>query len=171
MGQYTCEKILFELAENIQHLQPVLPTPHMKHLTWSICNGAQLSTVRRYTSLLSRETICNLRTMGKTMRYSSPIASINGMDLYKVGIEVHLIRPEVHLTHLVHPHLVLHLSQGHFNIPRSVLYIEKSAVGQLIILNRSVITQKSSLVTVTPNLRTDQVINRTYNAGSSSMKV
>ena len=143
----------------------------MKRRTWSICCAAQLSTTRRCTSLPSRGTTCNLTTMGRTMRHSSPIASIDGMDLCEVGIEVHPIRSEMHPTYLVHPHLVLHLSQGHFNAPRSVLYVEKSAVGRLIISNKSVITQKKSLVTVTPSIRTDRVTNGTYNAGSPSMKV
>ena len=121
--------------------------------------------------LIPCRTTCHLTMMERIMRHFSPIANIDGIDLYKVDIEVHLIHPEMHSIHLVHPYLVLYLSQGHFNARRSVLYVEKSAVGQLITPSKRVITQKRSLVRSTPNIRTDRVTNRTYNAGSTSMKV
>lgn len=105
------------------------------------------------------------------MRHFLPIASIDGMDLCKVDTKIHLICPEIYFTYLVHPHLVLHLSQGYFNASKSVLYVEKLAVGQSIISNKRVITQKKSLVTVTPSIKTDKGINRTYNAQSLSMKI
>ena len=74
------------------------------------------------------------------MTHFSLIVGIDGIDLCEVGIKVHSIHPEVHPIYLVYPYLVFHLSQGHSNAPKSVFYLEKLAVGQLIIPNRNVIT-------------------------------
>lgn len=63
------------------------------------------------------------------MRHFSPIASIVGIDLCKVDIEMLFICPKVHLTQLVHPNLIFYLSQEYSNAPKSVLNVEKSAVG------------------------------------------
>ncbi len=62
-------------------------------------------------------------------------------------------------------------SRPFFNALRSVLCAEQLAVGQLITLNKSGIIRKSSLVTVTPSIRTDQVMNGTYNAGITEYEV
>lgn len=109
--------------------------------------------------------------MGRIIIHFLPIASIDGMDLCKVDTKMHLICPEVYFTYLVHPHLVFHLSQGYFNASKSVLYIKKLAIGQSIISNKRVITQKRSLMTVITSIKTDKGINRTYNAKSLCMKV
>ncbi len=71
----------------------------------------------------------------------------------------------------MHPHLspVSHLGQSH--TLKSVLCVKKSAVSQQIILSKSVTNQKGSLVIVIPSIRPGQVMNKTYNVGSSSMKV
>lgn len=69
----------------------------------------------------------NPRPIGKMMmKYSLPTGSINKIDLYTAGIEMHL------------PTIVLHL--GCFNTPKKVLCIEKSNIGQQITLNRSVMS-------------------------------
>lgn len=107
----------------------------------------------------------NLTTIERTMRCSSPIASIDGMKLCVVSTEVHLIHPKVHSTYLVHPDLVFHLGKGDFDESKSVLCMKKSAVDQLITPNRSMMTRKRSLVAVNPSIKSNQVINRTYNAG------
>ena len=103
------------------------------------------------------------------MRFSLQIVSIDGMDPCVVGIKVQLPRPKVDRTQIVHFHLVLHLA--HFDAIKSVLSVEKSAAGQQITLNRSLMTQKRSLVTVTLSIRPDQVMNKIYIAGSPSMKL
>ncbi len=95
------------------------------------------------------------------MRFFFQIVSIDRMDLCVVGIKVQLTHPEVDLTQIVHSHLISHL--GHLNALKSVLSVEKSAVGKQITLNRSVMTGKISLVTVTLSIRPDQVMNKTYN--------
>ena len=74
----------------------------------------------------------NLRPIERMMRSSLPTGSIHGMDLFVTGIEVHL-----------DPHIVLYF--GHFNALKSVLCLEKSAVGQQITLSRSVMTQKKKI--------------------------
>lgn len=85
--------------------------------------------------------------------------SINGKDLGVAGIEV------------LHFHLspISHLGQS--NILKSVLYIEKSFVRQQIILSRSMMTRKKSLVTFTSNIKPSQFMNKPYNARSPSIKV
>ncbi len=101
------------------------------------------------------------------MRFSLQIVNIDGIDPCVVGIKVQLTLPGVDLTQIVHSHLVSHL--GNLNKLKSVLSKEKSAVGQQITLNRSVMTRKKSLVTFTLSIRLDQVIDETYNAGSPGM--
>ncbi len=71
----------------------------------------------------------NLGQIGKMMRCFSPIGNIDGIDLCVAGIEVH-------------PHLSLVSHLGQSNTPKSVLYVKKSAVGQQIILIKSVTNQK-----------------------------
>ena len=91
-------------------------------------------------------------------RYSLPTGSIDGIDLCVAGIKVH-------------PHLspIFHLGQS--IIPKSVLCVEKSAVGQQIILSRTVTNQRESLMIVILSIRPGQVMNETYNVRSPSMKV
>lgn len=61
------------------------------------------------------------------IRYFLLPDSINGIDLCVADIEVPF-----------HPHLISHL--GHFIVLKSDLYMEKSVIGQVITLNRSVMT-------------------------------
>ena len=49
--------------------------------------------------------------------------------------------------------------------------MEKSVVGQVITLKKSVITQKGSSITTIASIKHDQVMNKTYNTGLQSMKV
>lgn len=76
-----------------------------------------------------------------------------------VGIKVYLY------------YLVPYIGQKHFNALKNILYIKKSAVGQVIILNKSVIYWKKSLMTAILSLRHDQVISKTFNARSQNIKV
>lgn len=115
--------------------------------------------------------MCNLTIIKKMMRCFSPIANIDKIDLYVVDIKIYLIRPKMHLIHLVHLYLIFSLSQRQFNVPKSVLYMRKLAVSLLIIVNKSVMTRKKSLVTVTPSIKFNQVMNGTYNAGLQDIKV
>lgn len=63
------------------------------------------------------------------------IASINKIDKYIANIEIYF-----------YYHLIICINQEYFNILRHVLYIKKLAINQLIILNKSVIIQKRSLI-------------------------
>lgn len=92
------------------------------------------------------------------MRCFLLIGNINKIDLCMANIEENF--------HLL---LASHFSQS--NIPKSALCLEKSTVGQQIILNRSIITRKKSLLIITPSIRPGQVINKLYKAGSPIMKV
>ena len=76
--------------------------------------------------------------MKKMIRYSSPIANIDEIDLYVVNIKIHLICPKMYLIHLVNFYLIFYFGQGHFNIPRSVLYMRKLALNLLITASKSV---------------------------------
>lgn len=93
------------------------------------------------------------------MRYFLSIGNIDKIDLCVASIEVHF------------HHLALYIGQKYFNILKSVLRIEKSAIGQVITLNKSVMSQKRSLVTVILSLKYDQIMSKTFNTGSQSMKV
>ena len=79
------------------------------------------------------------------MRCSLLAGSIDKIDPCTTGIEVYL------------PTIILHLCN--FNAPKSILCMENLAASQQIILIRSVMSQKRSLVTVTPMLRSGQDIN------------
>ena len=63
------------------------------------------------------------------IRYFLPTNNIDKIDLCVAGIEVHF--------HYLAPHI----DQKHFNAWKSILYVEKSAVGQVITLNKSVINR------------------------------
>lgn len=70
-----------------------------------------------------------LKLIGKRMmRYFLPTNNINKINLYVAGIKVYLY------------HLAPHIGQKHFNILKSILYMEKSAIGQLIIFNKIVMS-------------------------------
>lgn len=62
------------------------------------------------------------------MRYLLTITYIDGINLYKVGLKVHLIYPKIHFTSLIYSHLIFYISQENFNILKSVWYMEKSSV-------------------------------------------
>lgn len=72
--------------------------------------------------------MCNLITIGKTIKYFSLITTINQIDLYMVGIKVHHIRFELYSIHFIHPHLIFNLVYKYSNILKSVLYLKKLAV-------------------------------------------
>lgn len=74
------------------------------------------------------------------MRFFLPIGNINKIELYMVDIKVH-----------IYSHLVFYF--GNFNILKSVLCIKQLAIGQLIILNKSVIIKKRSLVIITSSIK------------------
>ena len=93
------------------------------------------------------------------MRCYLPTANIDEIGLCAADLEVHL------------HHLVPHIGLKHFNARRSVLYAKKSVVSQVIILNKSEMTRKKSLVTTTLNIRHDQAMSGTSNAGLGNMKV
>ena len=86
------------------------------------------------------------------MRCSLPTANIDEIGLYAADLEVHF------------HHLVPHIGLEHFNTRRTVLYAEKSVVGQVIALNKSEVTRKRSLVIATLNIRHDQAIREISNA-------
>lgn len=93
------------------------------------------------------------------LRYSLPTDSIDGISLYVGGIEVHLY------------YLVPHIGKEHFNVLRSVLCMEKSVVGQIIIFIKSMMSRKRGLVTAIPSLRHNQVMSKTLNIRLLSMKM
>lgn len=59
----------------------------------------------------------------------SVIANIDKISLYTVSLDVRFY------------HLVHHIGPKHFNIQKSVLYIEKSVVGQVITRSKSEMTR------------------------------
>ena len=65
----------------------------------------------------------NFKMIG-IMRCSLPTANIDEIGLYMADLKVHFY------------HLVSHIGSKHFNVRRSVLYTEKSVVGQVIILSK-----------------------------------
>ncbi len=158
MALYTSARTLFEHVEVIPLLLPASPIFFQIHRALSIVSTPQSSTTKQYISLAPWRIIFNLRAIGKRTKYVLPTGGIDEIDLCVGGIEVH-------------PHLppVSHLGQSH--IPKSVLCVEKSSVGQQIILSRSVTNQKGSLVIVIPSIMPGQVMNETYNVGSPSMKI
>lgn len=78
--------------------------------------------------------------MGKITRYFLLTDSINGINLYVSDIEIHLYPPPIF-------YLVMS------NTLKSVLCMERSAVDQWIILSKSVMTWKRSLIIVTSSIR------------------
>lgn len=48
--------------------------------------------------------------------------------------------------------------------------MERSAIDQVNIFNKSVITQKENLIIATLSIRYDQVMSKTYNTESRSIK-
>lgn len=91
------------------------------------------------------------------MKYSLPTGSITKTNLYaaEINIQLHII--------VVYPH--------HFNVSKSVLYIEKLTTGQQITFNKKVISRKRSLVTVNPTLNPGQVMKKIDNTRLPTVKV
>lgn len=110
-------------------------------------------------------------TIRKIIKYFLLIANINKIDLCVIGIKNHFICLGIYLIYLIHYYLVFSFGQKHFNIPKRILYMKKLTLDLLIILNKIVMTQKRNLMIVTPNIRFNLIINRTYNTRSPSMKV
>ena len=88
-----------------------------------------------------------------------PTNNINKIDLCITGIKIYFY------------YFAPYICQKHFNILKSVLCVEMSTIGQIIILNKSVISQKRSLVTSILNSKYDKVMRKTFNARSQNMKV
>lgn len=121
---------------------------------WSILIIAPLSTTRQYISLALQKIIFKLRVIGNITRCFLSTGNIDKIDRCMAGIEVHL------------QHLVSHISQKYFNILKSALCVENLVVSQVMRLNKSVIIQKKSLMTVTSSKRHDQVMSKTFHTGS-----
>ena len=85
------------------------------------------------------------------MKYFLLFANINKISLCMIVLKMHF------------HYLVYHIGPDYFNVQKSVLYMEKSVFGQVIILNKSSITQKRCLVTVVPNIKYDQAMNKIFN--------
>ena len=77
------------------------------------------------------------------MKCSLPTTNIDKIGLYTTNLEMHFY------------HLVYHIGPEYSNPQRNILYIEKSVIGQVIILTKSEIIQKRNLVIVTPNIKHD----------------
>lgn len=86
-----------------------------------------------------------------------PTGNINKIDLCMASIEVHLF--------------IIILYLGYFYAISNVFCAKKLAIGQQIIFNSSIITQKRNLVIVTPSIRFGQVMNKFYNTRLPNMKV
>lgn len=67
--------------------------------------------------------------MMKLIRCSLPPASIDGIDLYMVDMNVQ-----------IHHHLVFYIGQGYLNVCISVMCVENLALGLLIIFIKNMIT-------------------------------
>lgn len=159
MGQYICKNILFEPAKGIQHLQLAWLTPHLKYQIGSIFFVAQSSTTKQCINLALPRIMYNWRPIERMIRCFLPTSKIDKIDLCVNGIEIHL------------HYLVSHISQEFFDVLTNTLYVEKSVVSQVITFNKSVMTQKRDLVTVTLSIRHNQVMSKIYNARLWSMKV
>lgn len=88
-----------------------------------------------------------------------------------VDIEIYPIYPKIYSTYFIYIYFIFYFSQKYFNILKNGIKIEKLAISWLIISNKSMITWKKSLMTITPNIRPNQVINWIYNIESLSIKV
>ncbi len=93
------------------------------------------------------------------MRYSLPTTNINKIGLCIIGLVV------------FYHYLVPHISLEHFNKEKNVLYMQKLVVSQVIMLNKSKTTQKTSLVITTLNIRYNQAIKKSSNARLQNIKV
>lgn len=54
-------------------------------------------------------------------------------------------------------HLVSHIGQEYFCTLKSIFYIKKSVIGQIIILKKNMMILKESLMTAIPSLRHNQL--------------
>lgn len=102
----------------------------------------------------------NLIIIKGIMRYSLPTISIDKIDLCIADIKIQL-----------YYYLILHVGQRYLNRLKDILYLERSAIGQLIIFSKSIMIWKRSPVIATLSLKHNQVMSKTYNAGSPSMKI
>lgn len=94
------------------------------------------------------------------IRYFLPTAGINGINLCIAGIKEYFLY-----------YFVLYIAPKNFNALKNVLCIKKSVASQVITFNNNVMNLKKSLVIATLSISFSQVINKTYDAGSQSMKV
>lgn len=79
--------------------------------------------------------------MKKMIKYFLPITYINEISLSVAGWKIFF-------HHLIH-----HIGPEFFNTQKSVLYMEKSVIGQVIILNKSKVTWKIISMIATPNIK------------------
>lgn len=78
--------------------------------------------------------------MGKIIKCFPSIVNINEIDLYIVDIKLYFIYSKIYSKYLIHSYLISYLNQKYINILKNVFCIKKLAVGQLITLNRRIIT-------------------------------
>lgn len=135
----------------------------MIFLKWSTCYATLLLIMKWCISLSLQKLICNLITMKKMIKRFLPIAHIHEINLCVTGIEDHLIYLKVYLINLIYSHFVLLVGQRHFSIQRNVLCMKKPTVSLLITLSKSVMTARKCLMIVTPSIRTNLIMSKTYN--------
>lgn len=75
-----------------------------------------------------------------------------------------LYTPKIYHIYLLYPYFELFFGQKYLTILRFVLCIKKLVIDLLMILNKSVIVCKKSLIIIIPNKNLNQIINKTYNA-------
>lgn len=93
------------------------------------------------------------------MRYFLSTNNINKINLYLASIEIHFY------------HFAFHIDKEYFNISKSVLYIKKLVIDEVITLNKSIIIWKKSLMTTIPSLKYNQIISKTFNTRSQNIRV
>lgn len=96
--------------------------------------------------------------MIKIMKYFLQIAIINKISLYAANLEIGFY------------YLIYYIGPKYFNLQKSVLYTEKSVFGQIITFNKNKIISKK-LITAIPNIKYNQVMNKTSNIELLNMKV
>lgn len=78
--------------------------------------------------------------MGKIIKCFPSIVNINEIDLCIVDIKLYFIYSKIYSKYFIHFYLIFYLNQKYINISKNVFCIKKLAVGQLITLNRRIIT-------------------------------
>lgn len=86
------------------------------------------------------------------IRCSLPTANIGKISLCEVGLKVHF------------HYLGYHIRLEYFNAQRSILYMEKLVIGQVIILSKDEITWNRYFMTTTSNININPAISKTSNA-------